>query len=76
MFNMKDEKIIISFTEETVDIEVKCSGKDLIIGALVIIKELAKATGKEVPEVVDFLKAVLSIEEEEEVVEQNKEGEN
>ena len=72
MFNMKDDKIIISFTEETVDIEVQCTGKDLIIGTFVIIKELAKATGKEVPEVIDFLK-LLSIEEE---VEQNKEGEN
>ena len=71
---MKDDKIIISFTEETVDIEVKCSGKDLIIGAFVTIKELAKATGKEVPEVIDFLK-LLSIEEEEEV-EQDKEGGN
>ena len=69
---MKDDKIIISFTEDTVDIEVKCSGKDLIIGAFVTIKELAKATGKEVLEVIDFLK-LLSIEEE---VEQNKEGEN
>ena len=70
MFNMKD-KIVISFTEETVDIEIQCTSKDLIIGALIIIKELAKATGKEVPEVIDFLK-LLSIEE----VEQNKEGEN
>ena len=70
MFNMGD-KIIISFTEETVAIEAQCSGQDLISGALIIIKELAKATGKEVSEVIDFLK-LLSIEE----VEQNKEGEN
>jgi len=70
MFNMKDDKIIISFTEETVAIEAHCSGQDLI-GALTIIKEIAKVTGKEVSEVVDFLK-LLSSEE----VKQNKEGEN
>ena len=68
---MKDGKIVISFTEETMDIEVQCTGKDLIIGALVIIKETSKVIGKEVPEVIDFLK-LLSIEE----AEQNKEGEN
>ena len=67
---MKD-KIVISFTEETVVIEAQCSGKDLIIGSLAIIKELAKVTGKEVSEVIDFLK-LLSSEE----VKQNKEGEN
>ena len=67
---MKD-KIIISFTDESIAIEAQCSGQDLILGALTIIKEIAKATGKEVPEVIDFLK-LLSIEE----VEQNKEGEN
>ena len=66
MFNMKD-KIIISFTEESVAIEAQCSGHDLINGALTIIKEIAKAKGKEVPEVIDFLK-LLSIED--------KEGEN
>jgi len=70
MFNMKD-KIIISFTEESVAIEVRCSGQDLILGALTIIKEIAKATGKEVSEVIDFLK-FFSIEE----TKQNKEGEN
>ena len=70
MFNMKD-KIIISFTDESIAIEAQCSGQDLILGALTIIKEIAKATGKEVSEVIDFLK-LLSIEE----VEQNKEGEN
>ena len=63
---MKD-KIIISFTEELIAIEAQCSGQDLILGALTIIKEIAKATGKEVPEVIDFLK-LLSIED--------KEGEN
>ena len=68
---MKDGKIVISFTEETMDIEVQCTGKDLIIGALVIIKETSKVIGKEVPEVIDFLK-LLSTEE----VKQNKEGEN
>ena len=71
MFSMED-KIIISFTEETLAIEAHCSGQDLINGAFAIIQELAKATGKGVPEVIDFLK-LLSIEEE---VEQNKEGEN
>ena len=70
MFNMED-KIIISFTDETVSIEAHCSGQDLIIGALTIIKEIAKVTGKEVPEVMDFLK-LLSSEE----VKQDKEGEN
>lgn len=70
MFSMKD-KIVISFTEETVSIEAHCSGQDLIIGSLAIIKELAKVTGKEVSEVIDFLK-LLSSEE----VKQNKEGEN
>ena len=66
MFNMKD-KIVISFTDETVSMEAHCSGRDLIIGALTIIKEVAKATDKEVSEVIDFLK--LSAVE-------NKEGEN
>ena len=66
-----NDKIVISFTEETVVIEAHCSGKDLIIGSLAIIKELAKVTGKEVSEVIDFLK-LLSSEE----VKQNKEGEN
>ena len=70
MFNMKD-KITISFTEDTVAIEAQCTGQDLILGALTIIKEIAKVTGKEVSEVVDFLK-LLSSEE----VKQNKEGEN
>ena len=70
MFNMED-KIIISFTDETVSMEAQCSGKDLIIGALTIIKEIAKATGKEVPEVVDFLKLLSS-----EDSRQTKEGEN
>lgn len=67
---MKD-KIIISFTEESISIEAQCSGQDLILGALTIIKEIAKATGKEVTEVIDFLK-LLSMED----LEQNKEGEN
>ena len=66
-----EDKIIISFTEETIAIEAQCSGHDLILGALTIIKEIAKATGKEVSEVIDFLKLV-SIED----LEQNKEGEN
>ena len=66
MFSMKD-KIVISFTDETVSIEAHCSGQDLIIGSLTIIKELAKVIGKEVPEVIDFLK-LLEIED--------KEGEN
>ena len=68
---MKDDKIIISFTEETVAIEAQCSGQDLLIGTLTIIKELANAMGKEVPEIIDFLK-LLSIEE----AKQTKEGEN
>ena len=63
---MKD-KIVISFTEETVVIEAQCSGQDLLMGALIIIKEISKATGKEVSEVIDVLK-LLSIED--------KEGEN
>lgn len=67
---MKD-KIIISFTEESAAIEAQCSGQDLILGALTIIKEIAKATGKEVSEVIDVLK-LLSIED----LEQDKEGEN
>ena len=66
-----EDKIVISFTDETVYMEAHCSGHDLIIGALAIIKESAKVTGKEVPEVIDFLK-LLSSEE----VKQNKEGEN
>ena len=70
MFNMKD-KIIISFTEETVAIEAQCTGQDLILGALTIIKEIAKVLDKEVVEVIDFLK-LLSTEE----AEQNKEGES
>ena len=70
MFSMED-KIIISFTKDTVGIEAQCTGQDLILGALTIIKETSKVIGKEVPEVIDFLK-LLSIEE----VEQNKEGEN
>ena len=70
MFNMKD-KIIISFTDESIAIEAQCSGQDLILGALTIVKEIAKATGKEVSEVIDFLKLV-AIED----LEQNKEGEN
>lgn len=61
---MKD-KIIISFTNESISIEAQCSGQDLILGSLTIIKEIAKATGKEVPEVIDFLK-LLSIEEDKE----------
>ena len=68
MFSMED-KIIISFTEETVDIEVQCTGKELLIGTLAIIKELAKLMKKEEPEVMDFLK-LFSIKD------QNKEGEN
>ena len=67
---MKD-KIIISFTDESIAIEAQCSGQDLILGALTIVKEIAKATGKEVSEVIDFLKLV-AIED----LEQNKEGEN
>ena len=63
---MKD-KIVISFDDETVSIEAHCTGQDLIIGALTIIKEIAKVTDNEVPEVIDFLK-LLSIED--------KEGEN
>ena len=70
MFSMED-KIVISFTDETVSIKAHCSGQDFISGALTIIEEIAKVTGKKVPEVIDFLK-LLSIEE----VEQNKEGEN
>lgn len=70
MFNMKD-KIIINFNDEVVSIEAHCSGQDLLIGTLTLIKELSNAMGKEVPEVIDFLK-LLSIEE----VEQNKEGGN
>lgn len=69
MFNMKD-KIIISFTNESISIEAQCSGQDLILGSLTIIKEIAKATGKEVSEVIDFLK-LLSIED----LKQDKEGE-
>ena len=68
-----EDKIIISFTEETVNIEVHCTGKDLIIGALAIIKEIAKVTGTGVSEVTDFLK-VASVSDEE--LKQNKEGEN
>ena len=67
---MKD-KIIISFTDKSIAIEAQCSGQDLILGALIIIKEIAKATGKEVTEVIDFVK-LLSMED----LEQNKEGEN
>ena len=67
---MKD-KIVISFTDETVSMEAHCSGKDLIIGALAIIKEIAKVTGEEVSEVTDFLK-VVSIKD----PKQTKEGEN
>ena len=67
---MKD-KIVISFNDETVAIEAHCSGQDLINGAFAIITEIAKVTGKEVSEVIDFFK-LLSSEE----VEQNKEGEN
>lgn len=70
MFNMND-KIIISFTDEAVAFEAHCSGKDLIIGTLTIIKELANTMDKEVPEVIDFLK-LLSSEE----LKQDKEGEN
>ena len=68
MFSMED-KIIISFTEETVAVEAQCTGQELFIGTLAIIKELAKLMKKEEPEVIDFLK-LLSLEE------QNKEGEN
>ena len=64
-----EDKIIISFTEDKVAIEAQCSGQELFIGTLAIIKELAKLMKKEVPEVIDFLK-LLSIEE------QTKEGEN
>ena len=64
-----EDKIIISFTEETVDIEAQCTGQELFIGTLAIIKELAKLMKKEEPEVIDFLK-LLSLKE------QNKEGEN
>ena len=67
---MKD-KIVISFNDETVSIEAHCSGQDLIIGALTIIKEIAKVTGKEVTEVTDFLKLLSS-----EDSKQTKEGEN
>ena len=63
---MKD-KIVIWFTDETVAMEAQCSGRDLIMSALVIIKELAKTADKEVSEVIDSLK-LLMIE--------NKEGEN
>ena len=66
-----EDKIIISFTDETVSIEAHCSGQDLIIGALTIIKEIAKVTDKEVSEVMDFLK-LLSMEE----LKQDKGGEN
>ena len=66
-----EDKIIISFTDETVSIEAHCSGQDLIIGALTIIKEIAKVTGNEVSEVMDFLK-LLSMEE----LKQDKGGEN
>ena len=66
-----EDKIIISFTEDTVTIKAQCTGKDLILGALAIIKEVAKVTGTEVSEVMDFLKIVSSEE-----VKQNKEGEN
>ena len=65
---MKD-KIVISFTEESVVIEAQCTGKDLIIGALAIIKEIAKVTDTGVSEVTDFLK-VASNEK------LTKEGEN
>ena len=68
MFSMED-KIIISFTEDTVTIKAQCTGKDLILGALAIIKEVAKVTGTEVSEVMDFLKLLSS----EKV---DKEGEN
>lgn len=68
MFNMKD-KIVISFNDEKVFIEAHCSGQDLIIGALTIIKEIAKVTGTEVSEVTDFLKVASN----EKVT---KEGEN
>ena len=51
-----EDKIIISFTEETVAIEAQCTGQELFIGTLAIIKELAKLMKKEVPEVIDFLK--------------------
>lgn len=61
---MKDDKITISFTEDTVAIEAHCSGQDLINGAFAVIQELAKVTGKEVSEVIDFLKLL------------SKEGEN
>ena len=64
-----EDKIIISFTEETVDIEVQCTGQELLIGTLAIIKELAKLMKKEEQEVMDFLK-LFSIKD------QNKEGEN
>ena len=64
-----EDKIIISFTDETVSIEAHCSGQDLIIGALTIIKEVSKVTGAEVSEVIDFLKVVSN----EKVT---KEGEN
>ena len=66
---MKD-KSIISFTDESVSIEAQCSGHDLIFGSLTIIKEIAKVTGKEVSEVIDFLK-LLSIKD----LKQDKEGE-
>lgn len=64
-----EDKITISFTEDTVTVGAQCTGQELFIGTLAIIKELAKLMKKEVPEVIDFLK-LLSIEE------QEKEGGN
>lgn len=65
------DKIIIIFNNESVSMEAHCSGQGLIIGSLTIIKEIAKVTGKEVPEVIDFLK-LLSIGD----LKQDKEGGN